>query len=165
MKKLCVILLLALALAGCASIDYEYVSDNGTIPALPNTRHTLINLPATVAEPTFAGEDGSCVYVCPEYEIHQQVLPGGDIPKTFLTVTGKSPEDLTVLQTMQQGYKRYDCMFAASGEGEQNLCRLTVLDDGYYHYILCIQTGECDYSRIQKDIEQIASSFCLSVST
>ena len=165
MKKLLCLLLLSALLTGCADVEYEFVSDSGTFPALPSSRQMVVSLPPTIAKPTFSGDDGSCMYVCPDYVISQQVLSGGDMVRTLQTVTGYSPEDLTILETKQENCSRFDCVFTVAGESEQELCRLTVLDDGYYHYILCIQAGESVYPAVKEEIEQILSSFYLGPTT
>ena len=53
-------------------------------------------------------------------------------------LSGRKPEELTVMETERDGVRRYEFVWAAAGEQGDRLGRSVILDDGNYHYTLTI---------------------------
>lgn len=159
MKIVCVVLMLAL-LTGCGAQEtfetvadwyYEPVISAGTVRlSLPQDAAVLASL-----------DDGGSIYLCEGYSLCMQTLEAGDLDRTLRTVSGFSADRLRLMQTQQQGVTRYDFVWAAAGEGTDQLCRGAILDDGSFHYTLCVMSDADkteDYAQIW---DQIFSSFTL----
>ena len=164
MKKGIAALVLCLCLTGCGQKSFETMSDVWPEQPAPAKREMLVVLPADAASPTMTDNNGSCVYVCQEYDIHQTVMESGDLRKTVKTLTGIELEDIYFVSTRTDNAKRYDGTFCTTGETGQELCRITVLDDGNYHYCLLIQAPAAQYEMLRETIEACALSFYLGVS-
>jgi hypothetical protein len=164
MKKGIAALLLCLCLTGCGQKNFETMSDVWQEQPESAPKEMLVVLPADAASPTMIDDSGACVYVCQEYDIHQMVLSSGDLRKTVKTVTGLAPEDIHFVSTKTENAKRYDGTFCTTGESGQELCRITILDDGNYHYCLLIQAPADMYDTLRDTIEACAQSFYLGVS-
>ena len=137
MKKLLGILLLCLLLCGCGRQTFETLLDELPVVATdPGTREVLLAFPEDAAVLTTNGTDG--IYTCGSYTISLQVLPSGDVKTTIHTLSGYDADRLTVLQSDSEGVLRYDWIWTAAGEEGDVLCRAAVLDDGNYHYSLCV---------------------------
>ena len=103
----------------------------------PPVREILLDFPDNAAMLTASGMDS--IYTCGDYDMCLQVFPSGDIPDTIDCLSGFDPEHLTVLESTQGGTIRYDWSWTAAGEQGDVICRAAVLDDGNYHYTLCVR--------------------------
>lgn len=162
MKKQIVIALAALLLSGCAAEEtFETVSDDMVQPVMAEIREISLNLPPEAASPAL--EDGeNCMYLCGDYEIYRQTLSAGDLSATIRAVSGYDLEDLTVLESTQNGYKRYDLVWASAGEQGDRIGRACILDDGSYHYVLSVM-GDADTAwSHQQQWQDVLNSFSLS---
>lgn len=138
MKKLLPFVLIALLLCGCGAKEtMETVSDELVEPKAAVMREMYAELPGEAAAPVMEGE-GNRYYLCDEYEISMETFPSGDLKNTIHLLSGHDPEDLTVLETEQDGAVRYDFVWAAEGENGERLGRAAVIDDGNYHYTLSV---------------------------
>lgn len=137
MKKLLGIILLCLFLCGCSRQTFETVQDELPVVATdPAAGQVRLDFPEDAAVLTTNGADG--IYTCGQYTISLQVLPSGDVKTTIHTLSGYDADRLTVLQSDTEGILRYDWIWTAAGEQGDVLCRAAVLDDGKYHYSLCV---------------------------
>lgn len=137
MKKVVLFLLMGLLLAGCAAEKtFETLSDS--IPVLPvaEPQQFVVQMPDEAATPTFQNENGGELYVCTGYTISKQVLESGDLEKTVNALTGKSADELQIMESKQDAFDRYDFVWTAAGEDGLQLGRACILDDGNYHYAL-----------------------------
>lgn len=153
MKKWMFLLVACLLLSGCrAEETFETLADEILeVAAVP--RQIAVALPPEAAAPASESEEGA-IYICDGYEISLQTLPGGDLDATIRTVSGYGREDLTVMESQQGDFKRYDLVWACIGESGERIGRGAVLDDGSYHYVLCVLS---DADRVQ-DYEEVWSA-------
>lgn len=143
MKKQVLIALAALMLTGCGTEEtFETVSDELIEPVVAEIREVYVSLPPEAATPVLES-DGDCVYICGDYEIYQQTFPSGDLSATVRSVSGYALEDITVMETAQGDYTRYDLVWASAGEIGDQVGKACILDDGSYHYVLSVM-GDAD---------------------
>lgn len=139
MKTFVWLTIFCLLLCGCSSeAGFEtlgpviHVGQNA-----PPAREMLLDFPDDAAMLTASGPDS--IYTCGDYDLCLQVLPSGDICATIDILSGFDPEQLTVMESTQTGADRYDWSWTAAGESGDMICRAAVLDDGNYHYTLCVR--------------------------
>lgn len=162
MKKLILIAGIALLLTGCAAEPtFETVSDEYVQPVMAQTHQMTVELPADAAVLTMQSDENGAIYFCDGYTATVQVLQAGDLNKTLLQTTGFEKEDLQLMQTQPDGIKRYDWVWTAAGEGEDQVCRGAILDDGVSHYVLTCMTGASQAQQAQESWQELFASFCL----
>lgn len=160
MKKRILILLLAGTLCGCAAKPvFETVSDDLVQSAAAQAQQVYVELPEELAVPV-VGTEGK-LYVCENYTLTMQTLPAGDLEGTLRQCTGFEKDALTVMATQREGVKRYDCAWSAAGEGQTQTCRLAILDDGSYHYTLCLMTDAEKAGDLEQTWQYILDSYRL----
>ena len=143
MKKMIILGLLAVLLTGCGGEkSYETVTDGFIEPPQGTKMEIMLQLPDEAAEQT-AGMDGSSrVYFCQDYILTLQTLQGGDLQNTVQQTSGFLPEALSIIETEQNGVKRYNFVFTCLGENGNEVARCAILDDGSYHYVLTAMADE-----------------------
>ena len=162
MFKLVIVVVLLLALCGCSGAQVlETVTDSELTPIIAQARELELTLPEDAAVYTAAvGSDR--VYFCDGYCITVQTLAGGNINSTMQQVTGFSRDALSVMETRQDDALRYDLAWSCMAEEGQQVCRATVLDDGYYHYAVAVMGDYEDAGRMLDSWEQVLGSVALS---
>ena len=162
MKFFVLLGLCCLLLTGCgAEMTMETVDDEILEPAAAMQREVLVELPGEAAMPTM--ENGSSrYYICEDYEISMETFPAGDLKTAIETLSGFSPEDLTVVKTEAGGADRYDFVWAAQGETGERLGRAAILDDGNYLYTLSVLRDAEDTENTQIVWRTVFESFQLS---
>ena len=150
MKKWMVLLIICALLSGCrAEETFETLADEiFAVEAVP--RQVIMDMPPEAAAPASESEEGK-IYICDGYEITVQTLEGGDLDATLRAISGYDREKLTVMESQQGDWKRYDLVWACAGEEGERIGRGAVLDDGNFHYALCVLS---DSDRIE-DYEQV----------
>ena len=162
MKKLILMAGIALLLSGCASQPtFETVEDVYAQPVSVQTRQMALTLPEGAAALTVQSDSSGNLYFCDGYTVAVQVLPSGDLNETLRATTGFDKEELTLMQTQPGGIKRYDWVWVAAGEGEEQVCRGALLDDGVSHYVLTCMTGQTQAQQVQESWQELFASFCL----
>lgn len=159
MKRRLMVLALTLCLSGCGAQEtFETVED--ILPTEPAAvcQQFAVKLPEEAATPTFQDDSGAELYVCQDYTISKQIFPSGDLKKTIQTITGKTPEELQILKTMQNACDRYDFVWAAAGEDGLQLGRACILDDGNYHYTLSTLAQEHASGTLEKTFSDMYDS-------
>ena len=158
--KKCWVIAVILLLAGCsAPKDYETMSDvYNELPA-----HTAEEIAVFVPQgaQTLHNEDGSKIYLCDGFSIQIQNLPAGDLDRTLRTVSGFSREQLQIIERTENDHHRIECVWAAAGEGEDQIGRAVILDDGVYHYALTLMGNASDAGELAEKWRQITASFTL----
>lgn len=145
MKKCLIIAILMLLLTGCGQNEtFETVSDVNAAPVLAVENRLQVSLPDEATLATMEIDDGSKLYLCDGYTVTLQKLPSGDLDRTLREATGFSRDGLLVMETIQGDWKRYECVWSAAGEGEAQVCRAAILDDGNNHHIVTVMA---DYTR------------------
>ena len=161
MKRMAMIAL-ALCLAGCkAQQDFETVSDKLLDAPAAIVQPMQIPLPRDAAVGVFQGEDGGTLYLCDGYTVTVQTYAGGDVRKTLLDATGFSFDALRPVQTKQGPDTRYDCVWTAAGEGEEQVGRLALIDDGNYHYVLAAMAPASQTARLSDVWQSLFDGFAL----
>ena len=162
MKKYAIFLLISLLLAGCAAEEtFETVADDWVQSVAAPMREVILILPEEAAAPVSAGEKGM-LYRCGGYEIMVETLSSGDLEATVREVTGYSLENLTVLETREGDYKRYDLIWSCMGELGQQVARGCILYDGNYHYVLTALAEAERAGEFEEVWKEIFSGYSLS---
>ena len=158
MKKLIFVCLLLMMLAGCHAPVYEtignvaHVGQNDAV-----RRQILLTLPDDATVLTASGTD--LLYACQDYTLSLQTMPSGDLAATVHTLSGFDASQLTLLHSCCNDHDRYDWVWVAAGENGDVLCRGAILDDGDYHYTLCV-SADAD-ADVTDAWNELFRSFCL----
>jgi len=161
MKKFIVMVCAALCLlTGCKAKQLETVTDVWSPEPLPEAKEIVLVLPDEISVPAMAQEQET-LYLCDKYMLSAYIATGGDINSTILSATGFSAEKLNPVVTQTDEYKRYDCVWVAAGEHGDQVCRVAILDDGFYHYVLQAGTERATAGELQKTWQDIFDSFTL----
>lgn len=163
MKKAWIILVCAVILSGCSAKEtWETVLDDGAVPVSAEARQVQLSIPQEAAVPTMESADGSKLFLCDGYTVMVQTLQGGDLNRTFREISGYNKDDLTVMHTVQNGKDRYEAVWCAAGEGEDQTCRAVILDDGVYHYAVTVMANYSQAGELSNIWQEILSSVTIS---
>ena len=136
MKRICLLLLMAALLTGCAEEEvFETVGDQQILSVMAQPREITLTLPEDTVLPAMETDDG-ILYMCREFDVMVQTMDSGDLEATIRAVSGFSREDLTVIETFNGEQDCYEFTWTAAGETEEQVCRCMILDDGNYHYVV-----------------------------
>ena len=161
MKKLGLILALAVMLGGCGSREtMETIADEYVVAAMANPKQIVVALPGEAALPAMEN-DSARLYLCSDYEIALQTLEGGDLDATLRSVTGYGREELTVVETVRDEMPCYEFVWSCAGELGQQVGQGIVLDDGSYHYVMTLLRDAQGEENSQIQWSQVFSSFHL----
>lgn len=162
MKKFVLILILVLMLTGCGAQEtFETVGDVYDVNASTVLYEVQLSLPEDALLSAMEAEDGSKIYLCDNYTVMVQTMAAGDFDRTVKELSGFSREDLTVMQTAENGVKKYETVWCATGEGEDQVCRSVILDDGNYHYCVTVMANYSLVSDLQTQWQHILDSAIL----
>ena len=163
MKKCWVIIAFMLILAGCGTQEtFETVSDAYAEPAMASMQQVVLELPEEAAVTVLKNGDTGKLYLCDGYTVTVQTFEAGDLEKTFREVTGFHKENLTVIQTLVSGMECYSCAWAAAGEGEEQVARTMILNDGNYHYAVTVMTNASKAGEMAQVWQDIFDSVTLT---
>ena len=138
MKRWLWIVVLAVSLCGCgAEQTLETVSDEWMVPAMAQPREVSLRLPEDLVLPVLE-QEGRRLYMGQDYEIMLETTASGDLRSTIRDLSGYEQEQLTVLETDQGDWNRYEFVWTAAGEQGHRLGRAVILDDGDYHYCMSV---------------------------
>ena len=161
MKKLIIISLLFLFLCGCAKeTEFETISDVDSYPSNEPSEVTFI-LPEEASVQTMEDGDGNHIYICENYCVETYTFPSGDIGDTIQKVSGFAKDDITVLKRENGDIKRYECTWSSAGEGDLQVCRASVLDDGNFHYVLSASGNQLSVSSFEDQWQSMFSSYSI----
>ena len=156
MKKCWILIGVLLLLSGCGAQEtLETVSDVYAQPVSAAVRQVILDVPQDASVEVLQSADGGEIYLCDGYTVTVQTMAAGDLDKTLRAVTGYARENLDVLQTRQDSFKRYECVWTAAGETQTQIGRACVLDDGEYHYVVTAMAGESlsgELAEVWKDL-------------
>ena len=162
MKKLILMAGILLLLTGCnAQQTFETVDDAYIQPVSVQLRQMVLSLPEDAAALTVQSDEGGNLYFCDGYTITVQVMESGDLDKTLRQATGFGKDALRLVETENHSVKRYECVWVAAGEGEEQIGRAAVLDDGISHYVLTCMAGASNAEAVQEEWQGVFSSFRL----
>ena len=162
MKKLGMALLIAaILLGGCAAQPvYEGLEGLNVDAQAPVMKNIHIDLPRDASVQAVRGEDRR-IYFCDGYEIMVETLAGGDLDKSLRSLTGFSKDALTVLSTRLDGVTQYSCVWTSIGETGEQVGRLTIYDDGVYHYCVSVTAPADNALTLQPVFQALFDSFTL----
>ena len=159
MRKMIVILISVLILAGCGSTQtLETIADEPVLAASTQQREVKVELPDDAAVMTMSC-DNKTIYLCGGYEICFEVLDAVDLDRTIKQVTGFHEEDLTVLKTGYEGFSKHEMVWSSAGETGDYLGRAVVLDDGDHHYVLSALAPADMVQNLEGQWEEMFASF------
>ena len=165
MRRVWFLLVLVLLLTACGSVPvFETVGDQWQeVPPVREPREVLLELPGGVAVPTMETEDGQRVYICDGYEISVQIQRSGNLAETVRAVTGCEMDALTVLDRVENGFRRHDLAWSAAGENGDRVGRAAILDDGCYHYAVCVLADADRAKDAEQAIQTVLCNIALGV--
>ncbi len=159
MKKCVVILLASLLLSGCAVQTFETLGgishDSPTDAAM---LQVMVELPEEAIKPVFSSQQET-IYECNDYTLGLYTYTAGDLSATIKSLSGYDARHLTVLETAADGKKRYDWVWTAVGEDGDMICRAAILDDGNYHYCMCVSAQSEDAGSLTEQWNNLFGSF------
>ena len=136
MKKLCVLMIIALLLCGCgAEQTFETVADEMVQQVMAQPREVSLTLPEETLLPAMES-DGRTLYLCSGYDVAVQTFSGGDLDATVRQVSGFGAEELTIMETKAGDYQCYEFVWTAATDLGEQVGRAMILDDGNFHYVL-----------------------------
>ena len=159
MKKLwCVAV--ACLLAGCtAEVTMETVADE-QVMSQSAVREVHVEMPEETVLPVMETDTGE-LYICREFEVSVETLPGGDLRQTVAMLTGFDLDDVTVMEREADGKVRYDLAWSCAGELGEEVGRASILSDGQYHYCLAVRTPEENADQYREIFNGMLESFTL----
>lgn len=162
MKQIWIVILsLIMLLTGCGTAPvYETMEGLVVDGQAPAVKQVSFDLPQDASVQTVQGSSGK-IYFCDGYEIMLETVSAGDLDRTLRSLTGFSRDALTVMQTKTDGVVRYSCIWTSIGETGEQIGRATILDDGGYHYCLCITAPAEDSVKLQPVFQALFDSFTL----
>ena len=160
-KKFVLLLWVASLLCGCTPTENFEIMGDVYAPQSVEARQVSLVLPEDAAQEVMEGSGGT-IYFCNGYEIMVNTCAAGDLSMTLSETTGYEKDALTVVQTENNGLKRYDCVWASAGEGGDLVSRIMILDDGNYHYCLSMSCAAEDAGSLQAVWMALTDSFCLA---
>lgn len=162
MKRLLITALSVFCLAGCGAQEtFETVNDVLVQPVMATSQQVRLSLPESAAMPTMDNGAGGKLYLCDGYTVTVQTFSGGNLNETLQQVTGFTREMLTLMETTQENITRYDCAWSSMGEGEDQVCRCAILDDGTYHYVVTVMAPESKAGSFTETWQALLSSITL----
>ena len=160
MKNWCIAAMLVLFLAGCADQPVmETVADEPVL-AQADAKRIHVELPGETVLPVMRTDTGE-IYICSDFEVSVETLPGGDLKRTVEMLTGFGIEDVTVMETTVGDRARYDLAWSCAGELGPMVGRAAVLSDGEYHYCLTVMTAEKNAAEYREMFNGMFESFML----
>lgn len=163
MRKFWILIPLVLLLTGCrAQETFETVDDVYAEPEDIPVQQVVLELPEDAAVPAMESDSAGKLYLCDGYTVTVQTVEAGDLNRTLKETTGFSGDDLAVLETGQEELRRYECVWTAAGEAEDQVGRAMILDDGNYHYVVTVMAGASQAGDLNQTWNRIFSSFSLT---
>lgn len=163
MKKFWIVIMLACMLSGCGVQEtFETVSDTLRQPELGSAKQIVLALPEDAAEPAMESDRAGKLYLCDGYFITVQTVESGDLNSTVKDVTGFERSALPIMETTQGNIHRYECVWTAAGETEDQVGRLTLLDDGNYHYVVTVMADASKIGQLTDEWNQLFSALSLT---
>ena len=162
MKKFVALTLLMMLLTGCgAQQTLETISDDYVQAVSAPLWQMVLDVPQDASVTVLQGEDRGKLYLCQDYTITVLTFASGDLHTTLRTLTGYEKENLTLMQTMQEDAKRYECVWSAAGEGGDQVARACLLDDGNYVYAVTVMAEESQAGELTDVWKELFDSFRL----
>ena len=163
MKKWLCLCLLPVFLTGCGRQEaYETVSDDYVQPVAAVMQEAAVQIPEGAVVAAMQNDEAGSLYFCDNYTMTLQTVVSGDLNKTLREVTGFEKDQLKLIETAAGDSRRYDCVWVSAGEGEEQVGRAAILDDGSYHYVLTCMTDASNAHALQESWQTLFDSFTLA---
>lgn len=163
MKKCCVVLLMVMLLTGCGTAQtFETVSDELLQPVMEQCGQIVLSVPDSASTAVMEAEDGGKLYLCDGYTLTVQTLAGGDMDRTVRSLCGYPADALTLMQTRDGSWSRYEWVWVSAGEGGEQMGRAAVLDDGRYHYCVTVMSDASDTAALEPEWDAVFASFSVA---
>lgn len=161
-KKVLLLLVMTVLLSGCsAQQTFETVSDDQSV-MLPPARQVVLQLPKDAAVTVMENDTKDKLYLCDDYTLTVHTMPSGDLGRTFRELTGFSAEALTVMHRSLNAIDCYESVWTAAGEGDDQVGRVLVMDDGQYHYAVSVMAEASRAGNLGSTWQEIFSSVMLA---
>lgn len=161
MKKLWILLVLMLTLAGCGAAEtFETVDDVYAPQDIAEPKEVTLTLPVDASAQVMESEYGR-LYFCEGYDMMLETTASGDLDRTLQTLTGYSRDSLTVMETAVSDIRRFECVWTSAGEAGDQVGRAVILDDGSYHYCLSVMAPAEEAGSLQESWQELLQSFDL----
>lgn len=162
MKKLLCLCLMTVFLVGCSKQEaFETVSDEYVHPAEVEMQQTAIQIPEGAVVTAMQNDMVGSLYFCDDYTMTLHTMQSGDLNQTIREVTGFEKDQLHMMETAADNARRYDFVWVSAGEGEEQVGRAAILDDGAYHYVLTCMTDASNARALQESWQTLFESFIL----
>lgn len=136
MKLFLGLLLILMMFNGCGAAEtYETITDELMISTSAQPREIRFDLAQDPILPVMES-DGGQLYLCGDFDVMVQTMESGDLKDTVYRVSGFTPEELTLIQTMDEEIDKYEFVWTSATDEYQQIGRATILDDGTFHYVL-----------------------------
>ena len=155
MKKLMMVVLLSVLLAGCTAPPVQ-PTDSSQPTQQPQPRQVLLTLPEGAAAPT-AGEGGRQLWFLAEGELQVQILRS--LQQALEQVTGLPEEKLTL---MPSGENRVETVWCSAGEGQPRIGRAVFLEEGGWCYCVSLLTDASQAQKAEKMWRSLVRSIHLA---
>ncbi len=163
MKKIWIVILLALVLSGCGVQEtFETVNDTLDQQSSALAKQVVLELPEDAAVPAMESDVSGRLYFCDGYFVTVQTVESGDLNSTIKETTGFDRNTLPIIETTQGDVRRYECVWTSAGETEEQIGRLAVLDDGSHHYVVAVMADASKAGELTGRWNQLFSSFTLA---
>ena len=151
LKKAIGIMLCLFMLTGCAAVNtFEQIEDVYAQTEQISPKEIKITLPPDAGTTVLAGETGR-LYFCEGYEITIETYPSGDLEQTMKHLTGYARNDIAVIRTSEADeLERYELVWTAAGDEGETVGRSVIIDDGAYHYCICLTALSVEAGSLQE---------------
>ncbi len=153
------VLLVSLLLFGCSAGDFETIADSYTPLPQDAQAQMVLSFDQDAQAGAMESETQENLYFCDGFTMTTQTLESGDLDRTLRAVTGFGRDQLTLLQQTQGDCTRYDFVWTCAGEGGDQVCRGSILDDGSYHYVVATMADDEVAGGLTATWNSIFSSF------
>lgn len=162
LKKCLIFAAMLCMLTGCGAKEtLETLTDDYIQSVSAPVWQMVLDVPQDASVTVLQDEESGKLYLCDGYTVTVQTMASGDLQKALQSLTGYQKEELTLMQTLQDGAKRYECVWAAAGEGEDQVGRACLLDDGNYIYAVTAMAGESKAGELTAVWQGLFDSFRL----
>lgn len=161
MKKLCILLLAVLMLAGCTEKKtFETISDGLETPKTSAKLEMTANMPAGATSPVFSAADTGKLYEYEDCTVTMHCVAVGDFSGLVRDITGYDREKLQIMESVQSGFQSFQTVWTSAGEGQTQVGRATILTDGSYYYVLTAMVPEAKAgSLLTGELKELFASF------
>ena len=160
MKKwiVSVMLMSAVVLSGCSGVDFEPMLDVYSPVEEVNPQNMQVQLPEDAALSVMSGDTGT-LYYGENYEISLETYPSGNISQTLYNVTGRTLDELTVMEIPVAQGNSFRCGWSAADDEGERIGQCIIIDDGRYHYCLSVLADAEEADTLRPMIETVLNSY------